>query len=522
MFKVFPLILARRASSCSTFAFKMAHTLGTKLGVYLLFFCALVAFTAEGHLPANLCPATIARNGEYVVIVDAFSSGTQIAAYFKRLGYKIIHVRGNLILTQATLNGFRSQDFHPQNRVELGNFEHTLEWLQNKQKRSGGRIAYVIAGTEVGVQWAEQLATELGIDTNDPRTLLARRSKYEMQMALQQAGIDIIPTHRAFSSASAIRFIREDLGGFKAIGSAIIKPEDSHGSDQLERAHTLQQVRDIFKANLHQPTTMGLINQSLLVQPFIKGQEYAINGAVYEDENGKLWLRITDAWRYNKHKSNGAAPMYGHEILIPWYDIPPGVKEFTGKMLKTLGFRRGAFHAEIFVTDDGKIYLVEVAARLYGAGNTHIGQVATKYGQIQAMVDSYENPERFKRVAFKPYLRYSNAYVFNVTTPPVENGDSFYMNSNIWKEIERELGKDKFKIIKFFNHGDKINSTTSLLDMVAQIELLAPVDGLGLNDLRLRRHIKMLSRHVAEGNFWTNVHPGAAAMIMISRTKPRP
>lgn len=58
------------------------------------------------------------------------------------------------------------------------------------------RPCAIIAGSELGVAWADRLSSLLGLPGNDPKTSLCRRDKFAMQEALREKGVPCLRTAR--------------------------------------------------------------------------------------------------------------------------------------------------------------------------------------------------------------------------------------------------------------------------------------------------------------------------------------
>lgn len=409
----------------------------------------------------------VLRQG-YVGIVDAFSSGNLLAEAFRAKGYEPIHIRSDLSHSPRTLATFRSQDFLASNRIEVGDFNKTLQILKTRS-----RIDFIIAGQESGVMFAEKLSAALGLRSNRPAGIRARRSKYHMHEALRRKGIEIIAETLARTEKQAIDWIRLNLGTWSEIGSVIIKPGLAHSTTQVYRCHNDQEVAKALNELIDQPNAFGLINKTVILQPFIKGTEYAINSASTLDGYGRLQTRVTDVWRYTKHTDQAGAPQYGYEELLAWEEIPEGLVAKNQEVLKALLFQVGASHGEFFVTPEGKILLVEMAARLYGSGNPLIAGASTDYGQVEGTIDAYTNPNRLLSQVNQPYQRNYLGLVYNINAP--ESDVPLRFTAEPVEEMKEHIGPHLFRLLIFAQHGAGVTQTQNLGSTLAQVEVRIPV-----------------------------------------------
>jgi biotin carboxylase len=454
--------------------------------------------------PSIRWPSISAKDPHYVVIVEPISSGNQLAAAVRARGLVPIAVRSDVKFSPRMEAGFHPEDFLKSDIFNLREQSYPAI-LASLRKR---KIDLIIPGSEMGVSPAYLLARDLGTESNSAEDIRFHRDKFSAQAALWENGIEAIPSAIADSEIKAREWVKK-MGGFESLGRVVIKPRDSHGGDLVQVADTIEEVEKAVRRILETRNASNLPNREVLLQKFIYGDEYAINGAV-TTVNGKLHIRITDVWRYYKTVNDAGYPQYGHEKLLAWNEIPFQILELMPKILEALRFKVGAFHSEIKITPDKKAVMIETAARLYGAGNTKIAGAATNYSQINATLDSYLNKKRFVRLAGRPYRRNQLALVYNINTPP---SDVPLVASDANMQVVRDFlrrrwwGTDLFKMVNFYQDGQTLEPTNDLLSTFGEIEILVPDDLGGKGRARCEEVLTFLNQVERSGRLWSKARP---------------
>lgn len=468
----------------------------------------------------------------FVFIVDPGSSGNQLAPVYLEDGIYPIFVRSDAQYTSRFLSGLKPQDFmedkipaHVHNALLSGNqkrIEKAASELIPLLKAEHGRDIpiYVIAGNEAGVPAAERLAVSQGLETYDKNFIRAHHSKPHMQWAISDAGIQVIPYTTVRTPEQAIRWIRRELQGMEHVGGVVVKSGLGHSGAQVIPCRTEAEVEAAVRAVLAEKSISGTANHSVMIQPFIKGREFAVNSVSVLHE-GKFYSVITDVWEYIKP----APPAYAYEKLMKPEDIPAGLLEKHMAVQNAMHYRDGAAHAEYFVVSDatmstletlglkrehpakdaGLVLNGEIAHRLYGGGDTDIGAASTNYGQIRGLVDTSINKEEVIRRAKAweetgiPYSLTHLSLVFNVNAPTADR--PMYANGEIWNQLRREFGDNIFKMNVFFpEDGTLLNPTRNLSDTMAQIKFRVPI-GEG-DEAALLKMVARVQELEATGAFW--------------------
>jgi biotin carboxylase len=318
-----------------------------------------------------------------VAIVDASSTGRYLPAALRRHGTECVHVQSPSPDVHLTFNldGFVDNVRHD------GDVVATASAL----RRSG--VSCVIAGNESGVELTDQLSAELGTPGNGMSRPTARRNKYDMVLALRDAGL----AHAATIVSSDVDEIvawAETTVGY----SIVMKPVASSGTDNVVPCSSPEQVRAAQEKILTSTDRYGKTNTVVLAQEFLEGDEYFVNTVSRDGRH-----HTVDIWRYYKRRVPGGNFVYDYdEPLSP--DDPDATKLafYTHQVLDALEIRNGAGHTEVMLTARGPV-LVECAARLAGGQVPEIITRCFGTNQVDLLALSVARPDEFDRLPTTAY-----------------------------------------------------------------------------------------------------------------------
>lgn len=403
-----------------------------------------------------------------VVIVDGSSTGALLAPAFRRKGYECIHVQ-SAREPPAILRGaasFRNDDY-TRNVIHDGTLHRTVDAL------SAEDLLCVVAGVEPAVELADALSHSLSLPGNAWETAAARRDKFEMVQALQRAGLRTIPTTRTRSPDDALCWISLN-GGLPTV----VKPPKSGGTDGVTLCRSEEDVRRAFVELLDRRNVLNLVNDTLVVQKYMPGQEYVVDTASRAGRHC-----VTDLWAYGKRVSqNGASFVYDHAWLLPSQGkLQDELSAYAAAALDALGVRWGAAHCEIILDEAGPV-LIEVGARLCGGMVPVLCAAALGSGQLEATVDAFTDPDAFDRRAANPYVLTKHA----LRVLLVSDVEGTLQEFPLMKEL---LALPSFHDAQIALHpGDRISKTTNFYTHPGKVDLIHESrDLLELNMQQIRR-----------------------------------
>lgn len=235
--------------------------------------------------------------------------------------------------------------------------------------------------SDVAAPTVAYVAEQMGLVGNSYESALRANDKYLMRNAFMEAGI-LCPLYQMVKS------VDEELNDAFTY-PLIIKPIDRSGSlgvtkvsDYISRKYALQAALDYsFK-------------HEAIVEEYIEGREISVEFISY---NGVHYpLQITD-------KVTTGAPHFVELEHHQPADLTTAQYEeiyaITKRALTALGVTNGASHSEYRITADGKIYVMEIGARM---GGDFIGsdlvQLSTGYdflrGVIEVALGEFTSPAR--------------------------------------------------------------------------------------------------------------------------------
>ena len=381
-------------------------------------------FVSKGSTKVPLRPPSL-KPKEFVLIVDAFSTGACIAYEALQRGYGLIHclslepsdelagmvpahLRGALpwattlyVDTKAPI-----QVGAAKLKIELGKF------LQGKTLKA------VIAGAETGVKLADFLSKELQQMTNGTRFTEARRNKAEMGEAVRKSGVRAVRQLKATTWDPVKKWLGSSEWNLNADDPTaecllIVKPLESAGSDGVTACHKVGDVPKAIEKLVGAVNGLGLTNEGVLVQEFLQGTEYVIDTVSRNSQH-----KVAAIWEYDRRPTNGAGfVLHGQKLLPGTHPVVEMIVPYAEQVLDALEVKHGPSHMEVKLTphphgrDGLDPCLVEVGARCHGAEGFWMSTANSccGYNQAVAALDSFIDPDRFTNLPALPPSKLLNA-----------------------------------------------------------------------------------------------------------------
>jgi biotin carboxylase len=318
-----------------------------------------------------------------VAIVDAYSSGSYLPAALYRHGTEWVHVQSPKPDVHMTfdVDGF------------IDNIRHDGNVAATASALSKYEVSYVIAGAESGVGLADRLSAELGTPGNGMSRPTARHNKYDMVMALRDAGVAHAATIVSPDADDIIGWAETTVGY-----PIVLKPVASAGADNVMACSSPAQVRAAHEKIMASADRYGDANTVVLAQEFLEGDEYFVNIVSRDGRH-----HTVEIWRYYKRRIPGGNIIYDYdEPVAP--DDPDAEKLalYTHQVLDALEVRHWASHTEVMLTARGPV-LVECAARLGGGQILEINTRCLGTNQVEALALAVAKPDEFNRLPTTAY-----------------------------------------------------------------------------------------------------------------------
>ncbi len=281
-----------------------------------------------------------------ILIVDPFSTGALYGPALQKLGYTCYGVASQPALFSHCMLSYQGEGMA---EAKL----HSVDEI--KQRFPAGAIESVVAGAEVSIYCAEQLAAYYGCLGNNPLTTDWRRKKATMQKRLCENGLSYIRS-KILTKDDCI------LDGFESLSGYVVKPNDSSGSDSVLFFSSREElVAWVSRIDWMQKNIFGAPNEAYLLQERLVGEEYIVDAVV----NGEA-IKICALSRYKKGIHNGSAFVYESlDVLDAQDPLYAALISYAKQCIRVLGIEYGPAHMEIMQTAHGPV-MIEVGARLHG------------------------------------------------------------------------------------------------------------------------------------------------------------
>lgn len=320
-------------------------------------------------------PTSLDTRTKRVAIVDAYSTGSLLPAVLEQYGIECVHVRSPNpdVLLSRDPEGFVYDIRHD------GDVAATASVLREHE------VSHVVAGQEAGVELADQLSAELGTPGNGMTRPTARRNKYEMVLALRDAGLAHAASMVSSDADELIAWVEETVGY-----PVIVKPVASSSTDNVVACSSPEQVRAVHQKIMNSTDRHGMPNATVLAQEFLEGDEYFVNTVSRGGGH-----RTVEMCRYYKIRIPGGRIINDYnEPLSPDDPMAKELECYTHQVLDALEVHNAAGHTEIMMTSRGPV-LVESAARMGGGQVLDINTRCYGTNQVELLALSVANPDEF-------------------------------------------------------------------------------------------------------------------------------
>ena len=239
-------------------------------------------------------------------------------------------------------------------------------------------VVGVIATEDYTTTLAAQIAQTLDLPHNDPNAVLLTQRKDLAREQLERHGVSK-PKHWRLDLRTDVE---SQLGSITY--PVVVKPVALSGSRGVIRANDQTELLTaIDRIALLLNSMNELIEdtkKTILVEQFIEGDEFAIEGMLYQGELSLLTV-------FDKPE-----PLNGPYFEENYYLCPSKLSRLTQQQMKVVvqqacdayGLTEGPIHAECRIKD-GQIYIIEVAARTIGGLCARLLSVGTGHS-LEAIV----------------------------------------------------------------------------------------------------------------------------------------
>jgi biotin carboxylase len=229
--------------------------------------------------------------------------------------------------------------------------------VQTVQARA--RIVAVHALDDSGAFVAQAIAEKIAVPHNQAEAVLASRNKWVMRQALARASVPVPPFWR-FLTHEDVHMVAA-----RVPYPCVIKPTELNGSRGVIRANTpaeFVQAQGRVRALLGRIYPAAQVAHEYLVEGYIPGVEVALEGVMDAGELRVLAL-------FDKPDPL-EGPYFEETIYVTPSRLPAQMQTQISAVAQAaalaLGLYVGPVHAELRITPDAEVFVVEVAGRSIG------------------------------------------------------------------------------------------------------------------------------------------------------------
>lgn len=268
----------------------------------------------------------------------------------KSMGYETLAVDAN-----PDAIGFKHTDKYKV--INIVDEKACLEYAQ-AEKIDG----VLTAATDYGVLTAAYIAQEMNLPGLNYDVAKLIKNKYRVRKCLYEHHVDDTEQAYEIDKDTDLNKLCESI-----IFPVMVKPCDGSGSRGATRVDCNEQFFDACQIAMD-----SSITHRAVIETFIVGKEYGAESLVV---NGEIHVfGIMRKWM--------TEPPYYAELghAIPT-DLPVDVEERARQCvesaIKALGINSGSVNMDMLITDEGKIHIVDIGARM---GGNMIGPCIVPYG----------------------------------------------------------------------------------------------------------------------------------------------
>ena len=343
----------------------------------------------------------------------------------KNMGYRVFAVDAN---PEAV--GFAHADEHAV--INIVDEKACLEYARENQIDG-----VLTAATDYGVLTTAYIAKEMDLPGLDYNVAKLIKNKYLIRKCLFENSVDDTEQSYLVDESSDIEVLKNRL-----IYPVMVKPCDGSGSRGTNRVDNPEGLAEACKLACE-----ASITRRAEIETFIFGREYGAESLVVNGEINVLGFM---------RKWMTQPPYYaelGHAIPT---DLPSEVEErardCVKRAIRALGINFGSVNMDMLITSEGKIYIIDIGARM---GGNMIGPCIIPYGTgIDYMANMIRNAVG-DTVDLTPSQRGA------VVTRLLAFGGGTVKKLPDFKELEQKYGVEIYHHLEI---GQKINEYHTNLD----------------------------------------------------------
>ena len=198
----------------------------------------------------------------------------------------------------------------------------------------------------------------------------------------------------------------------------IVKPVDRSGSRGVTKVYDeFQLYKAIDRA------TQESFEKNVIIEEFISGKEYSVEMISWQGKHFFIQITEKETTGYPYYVEKGQ-----HQPAIISTEKKMEIINLINKSLTALGVIYGASHSEIIINENGKVYIVEIGARMGGDYiGSHLVYLSTGYDFLRGVIEIALG--KFSEIKLN-YNYYSGVYFIipekGIVTEIIDNTDKYF------------------------------------------------------------------------------------------------
>ncbi|MEO5727857.1 MAG: ATP-grasp domain-containing protein, partial [Byssovorax sp.] len=321
-------------------------------------------------------------------LADAYGPCAAYRGILVERGYDIVHVQ-----TYGDVSPYLAANHD--SGLYLADIVHSGDPAVTAERiRRSWQVEFLVPGLETGFHTASSIAAALGLPHNagfhEP---WSKGATYE---ALRAAGV---PAAKYLSVASiddidaALEWVSSTCGY-----PVVSKPPESAGADDVHVCSNAEHLARAIRGTLGRKNTLGLPNRSVVLQEFLRGEEYIVDTVSRGGEHYVCLLL-----RCHKRLVGDGRMIYDRCELIPCEgEVADVLSTYIKQVLDALKYHEGPAHSEVMLTERGP-RLIETNPRLDGGLSPEAEAACIGYGQRELTIDAFSAPDLWRAKSAQPY-----------------------------------------------------------------------------------------------------------------------
>lgn len=220
----------------------------------------------------------------------------------------------------------------------------------------------VTAATDFGVLSSAYVSQEMGLPGLNYEVAQLIKNKFKVRKCLFEAHVDDTEQAYEVSANTDIEPLAQKL-----IYPVMVKPCDGSGSRGASRVDKASDLDDACTYAMN-----GSITHRAEIETFIIGQEYGAESLVVDGQIHVLGIMKKWMTKPPYYAELGHAMPCGLPVKIE-----DKAKECVKSAIEALGINFGSVNMDMLITPDGKVYIIDIGARM---GGNMIGPCVIPYG----------------------------------------------------------------------------------------------------------------------------------------------